>query len=176
MSIESRIDPFSIACAPRNSFFVQPDGLPYYGQRTRPTIYALRYTIYELRNTIYESIADERSRTSTGVSPQAPEACASASSATSATLILSAIASVWSRTLAWVTKAQRLLSSLCPCPSVSWCLCACVPLCLSAFVSERLFCLQSRSEHIYCAFLWSIVVGSYPLTTIPYRLSLRVQL
>src|SRR4030042_5844684 len=29
-------------------------------------------------------IADERSRTSTGLSPQAPEACASASSATSA--------------------------------------------------------------------------------------------
>ncbi len=30
------------------------------------------------------SIADERSRTSTGRSPQAPEACASANSATSA--------------------------------------------------------------------------------------------
>ncbi|GEM_PF-5196919 len=30
--------------------------------------------------------ADERSRTSTGVSPQAPEACASANSATSAVM------------------------------------------------------------------------------------------
>lgn len=34
--------------------------------------------------TRYEYNADERSRTSTGRSPQAPEACASANSATSA--------------------------------------------------------------------------------------------